>query len=121
GAEEFMSGDGDSVAGIAVVNEQVVKLELSQPVAFFLSTLCTEYCYIVPREEVERSATSFEVRPVGSGPFRVVEPVLGKDVQLERCSNYWNPELPYVDRLKVHLGLNAEEIFEMFLRGELGY
>jgi peptide/nickel transport system substrate-binding protein len=63
----------------------------------------------------------FEVRPVGSGPFRVVEPVLGKEVQLERFSNYWNPDLPYVDRLTVHFGLSAEEIFDMFLGGELDY
>ncbi|MEK6407412.1 MAG: ABC transporter substrate-binding protein [Acidobacteriota bacterium] len=121
GAEQFMSGEADSVAGVQVVNEQVLKLELIQPVAFFLSTLCTEYCYIVPREEVERPAIDFEIRPVGSGPFRVVEPVLGKEVQLERFSNYWNPELPYVDRLSVFFGLSAEEILEAFLRGELDY
>ncbi len=121
GAEQFMSGEADSVAGIEIVNEQVLKLELIHPVAFFLSTLCTEYSYVVPREEVERSAMDFEVRPVGSGPFRVVEPVLGKEVQLERFSNYWNPELPYVDRLTVHFGLSAEEIFDMFVRGDLDY
>lgn len=121
GAEQFMSGEADSVGGVQVVNEQVLKLELIQPVAFFLSTLCTEYCYIVPREEVERPAIDFDIRPVGSGPFRVVEPVLGKEVQLERFSNYWNPELPYVDRLSVYFGLSAEEILEAFLRGELDY
>jgi peptide/nickel transport system substrate-binding protein len=121
GADHFMSGEVETVAGIQIVNEQVLKLELTQPVAFFLSTLCTEYSYIVPREEVERPALEFGVRPVGSGPFRVVEPVLGKEVQLERFSNYWNPELPYVDRLSVYFGLTAEEILEAFLRGELDY
>jgi ABC-type transport system substrate-binding protein/methyl-accepting chemotaxis protein len=121
GADQFMSGEADTVAGIQIVNEQVLKLELIQPVAFFLSTLCTEYSYVVPREEVERPAIEFGVRPVGSGPFRVVEPVLGKEVQLERFSNYWNPELPYVDRLSVYFGLTAEEILEAFLRGELDY
>jgi ABC-type transport system substrate-binding protein/methyl-accepting chemotaxis protein len=121
GAEQFMLGETDSVAGIHLVNEQVVKLELIQPVAFFLSTLCTEYAYISPREEVERPTMDFEVRPVGSGPFRLVEPVLGKEVQLERFSNYWNPELPYVDRLTVHFGLGGEEILDMFLRDELDY
>ena len=121
GAEQFMSGEAESVAGVEIVNEQVLKLELIQPVAFFLSTLCTEYSYIVPREEVERPAIEFGVRPVGSGPFRVVEPVLGKEVQLERFSNYWNPELPYVDRLTVLFGLSAEDIFDMFLRGDLDY
>src|SRR5262249_44292814 len=121
GAEQFMSGETDSVAGIQLVNEQVVKLELVQPVAFFLSTLCTEYSYVFPREEVERPAMDFEVRPVASGAFRLVEPVLGREVQLERFSNYWNPELPYVDRLTVHFGLGGEEILDMFLRGELDY
>jgi ABC-type transport system substrate-binding protein len=121
GADQFMSGEADSVAGIQVVSEQILRLELIQPVAFFLSTLCTEYSYIVPREEVERPSMDFEIRPVGSGPFRVVEPVVGKEVQLERFANYWNPELPYVDRLTVFFGLSAEEIFEKFLRGELDY
>jgi ABC-type transport system substrate-binding protein/methyl-accepting chemotaxis protein len=121
GAEQFMSGEADSVAGIQVTGEQVVKLELVVPVAFFLSTLCMDYAYIVPREEVERTPFDFAIRPVGSGPFRVVEPVLGKEVQLERFSNYWNAELPYVDRLTASFGLNAEEIFDAFLRGELDY
>jgi peptide/nickel transport system substrate-binding protein len=121
GAEEFMTGDADSVTGIQVVSEQVLKLELTQPVAFFLSTLCTEYTYIVPREEVERPSMDFDIRPTGSGPFRVAEPVLGKEVQLERFSNYWNPELPYVDRLTILFGLSAEEILDAFLRGELDY
>ena len=121
GGDQFMSGETDSVAGIQVVNEQVLRLELIQPVAFFLSTLCTEYSYVVPREEVERPSMDFEIRPVGSGPFRVMEPVLGKEVQLERFTNYWNPELPYVDRMTVFFGLSAEEIFDTFLAGELDY
>src|SRR6266478_6634378 len=70
---------------------------------------------------LRESARFHNGRPVRSGPFRVVEPVLGKEVLLERFSNYWNPELPYVDRLSVYFGLTAEEILEAFLRGELDY
>jgi ABC-type transport system substrate-binding protein/methyl-accepting chemotaxis protein len=121
GGEQFMSGEIESVAGIQVLSEQVIRIELIQPVAFFLSTLCTDYSYIVPREEVERPTLDFAIRPVGTGPFRVVEPVLGKEVQMERFSNYWNAELPYVDRLTVHFGMSAEEIFDAFVREELDY
>jgi methyl-accepting chemotaxis protein/ABC-type transport system substrate-binding protein len=121
GAEQFMSGEAETVAGILIVSEQVVKLELIQPVAFFLSTLCMDYAYIVPREEVERPTLDFALKPVGSGPFRVIEPVVGKEVQMERFSNYWNAELPYVDRLTVHFGMSAEDIFEAFLREEIDY
>ncbi|MBI3650555.1 MAG: hypothetical protein HY231_05850 [Acidobacteria bacterium] len=121
GAEQFLSGEADSVAGIRVINEKVLKLELVQPVAFFLSTLCVDYAYIIPRDEVEKATQDFETKPIGSGPFKLVEPVSGKEVQLERFVNYWNPELPYIDRLTIQYGLSAEEIFDSFLRGELDY
>jgi ABC-type transport system substrate-binding protein/methyl-accepting chemotaxis protein len=121
GAQEFMSGEADQVAGISLLGEQIVRLELIQPMAFFLSTLCTDYAYIVPCEEVEKPSSDFAIKPIGSGPFRVVEPVLAKEVQLERFSNYWDANLPYVDRLTISFGMSAEEIFEAFLRGELSY
>ncbi|HEY6332183.1 MAG TPA: ABC transporter substrate-binding protein [Blastocatellia bacterium] len=121
GAEQFMLGEADTVAGIQVIDDQVIRLELSHPVAFFLSTLCTDYSYIVPREEIERPASDFAIKPVGSGPFRVVEAVLGKEVLLERFSNYWSGELPYVDRLTVSFGMTADEIFESFMGGEIDY
>lgn len=122
GAEEFMSGEADAVAGIRVINERILRLELTQPIAFFLSTLCIDYAYIVPREEVEKPSLDFELKPVGSGPFRLLEPVNGnKEAQLECFANYWNPELPYVERVTIQFGLSAEEIFEAFLKGELDY
>src|SRR5499427_4541418 len=49
GADQFMSGESESVSGIEVLGEHVVKLEMKQQVAFFLSTLCTDYAYIIPR------------------------------------------------------------------------
>ncbi len=121
GAEQFISGETDTVAGIKVIDEQAIKLELIQPVAFFLSTLCMDYAYIVPREELEKPMSDFAIRPLGAGPFRVTEPVLGKEINLERFSNYWDAELPYVDRLTVRFGMSAEEIYEAFLAGELNY
>jgi ABC-type transport system substrate-binding protein/methyl-accepting chemotaxis protein len=121
GAEQVLSGESDTVIGIKVLGEQVLKLELVQPVAFFLSTLCTDYAYILPREEVERPGSDFAIRPIGSGPFRVIEPVLGKEVLLERFSNYWNGDLPYIDRVTVSFGLGAEEIFESFMAGSFDY
>ncbi len=121
GAEQFMAGEIECVAGVQVVNEQVLRLELVQPVAFFLSTLCTDYGYIIPREDVERPVPEFGRRPIGSGPLRVVEPAAENAVNMERFAGYWNPELPYIDGLTVRFGMSAEETFDAFLRGELDY
>src|SRR5260370_30000739 len=116
-----MWGEREGVSGLGVVGEQGVKLEMIQQVAFFLSTLCTDYAYIIPREEVERPGSNFVIKRIGRGPFRVVEPVLGKEVHLERFSNYWNGDLPYADRLTATFGLAAEEMYDAFVRGELDY
>lgn len=121
GAEEFLAGEADGISGIQGTDDNVVSLMLTRPVAVFLPTLCTDYAYVVPREEVERPGSDFAIKPVGSGPFRVVEAVLGKEVQLERFSNYWDAELPYVDRLTVTFGMTAEEILEALMREELDY
>ena len=121
GAEAFRASEADTVTGIRVINERILKLELIQPIAFFLSTLCVDYAYILPREEVEKPTLDFEIKPVGSGPFKLLEPVTGREVQLERFANYWNPTLPFADRLTIQFGMSGEEIFEAFLRGDLDY
>jgi len=37
--------------------------------------------------------------PVGTGPFRFVKWVRGDRVQMARFDGYWNPELPYLDKV----------------------
>src|SRR5581483_82042 len=43
GADQFISGESETVAGITVSSEHVIKIELIQPMAFFLATLCMDY------------------------------------------------------------------------------
>ena len=37
--------------------------------------------------------------PVGTGPFRFVKWVRGDRVEMARFDGYWNPELPYLDKV----------------------
>jgi peptide/nickel transport system substrate-binding protein len=37
--------------------------------------------------------------PVGTGPFRFVKWVRGDRVEIARFDGYWNPELPYLDKV----------------------
>ncbi|HXF60084.1 MAG TPA: ABC transporter substrate-binding protein, partial [Caldilineaceae bacterium] len=39
--------------------------------------------------------------PTGTGPFRFVEYIQGERLVLEANPDYWNPELPYVDRIEM--------------------
>jgi peptide/nickel transport system substrate-binding protein len=42
---------------------------------------------------------AFHTKPIGTGPFRVVEWKKGDYILIERNPDYWRPGLPYVDRM----------------------
>ncbi len=121
GADEFVRGQAGSVSGIQVVDRHAIRVTLKRPLAFFLSTLCVDYSAIVPREEVERTDQPFADRPIGSGPFRVVEHDPQRRVELERFDGYDGGGRPYVDRITYEVGVAAPEIEGRFLSGELSY
>ena len=57
------------------------------------------FSFIVPKEEVEKAAENFGHAPVGTGPFTLKEWKSGESLTFERNPNYWNKELPYIDRI----------------------
>ena len=68
-----------------------IRIELKEPYAPFLSELAD--AAIIPAEAV----ASLAAKPVGTGPFRMVEWVTGQHVRLERFDDYWEAGLPYLD------------------------
>jgi len=78
---------------IAAVDERTVRITLDEPYAPFLSELVD--AAIIPPEAAGDLAT----RPVGTGPFRMVEWVHGSHIELERFEDYWEEGVPYLDRV----------------------
>jgi peptide/nickel transport system substrate-binding protein len=39
--------------------------------------------------------------PIGTGPFKFVKWVRGDRVEMERFPGYWNPQLPYLDKVTI--------------------
>jgi len=40
-----------------------------------------------------------KANPVGTGPFKFVKWIRGDRVEMERYPEYWNPEIPYLDKV----------------------
>jgi ABC-type transport system substrate-binding protein/methyl-accepting chemotaxis protein len=123
GAEAFARGETEELPGARARDEQTVELELSEPLAFFLPTLCLRFAAVVPREEIEQDGGArFMQKPVGTGPFRLVsyEREAGR-VELARFDDYWNGDEPYVDGVTIEYDENGERLFERLRRGELSF
>ena len=76
---------------LEIADDGRIRLELKASYAPFLSELAD--AAIIPPEAVATLAA----KPVGTGPFQLVEWVMGQHVKLVRFEDYWEKDLPYLD------------------------
>jgi methyl-accepting chemotaxis protein/ABC-type transport system substrate-binding protein len=119
GAADVTSGTSRTLAGAIIRDKHTIDIELTEPVAFFLSLLTMPECGIVPVEETG-DLEKFRLTASGAGPFQIVEAIEGKVVRLKKNPHYWVAGEPYPDELEFRLDLRSfREMTEAFLRGEL--
>jgi peptide/nickel transport system substrate-binding protein/oligopeptide transport system substrate-binding protein len=91
GAEAFMRGSAGRVAGLRVLGDYELEIELTEPFAPFVSMLGLTTAYVVPREEVERLGEEFGRHASGSGPFMLVEWKHNQHVRLRKNPHWQGP------------------------------
>lgn len=75
GLDEWKAAGADyaaPVAGLRALDSHTLEIRLTRPYPQLADTLAQGYAAVVPREAVEYYGPRLGVRPVGSGPFRVV-------------------------------------------------
>jgi peptide/nickel transport system substrate-binding protein len=89
-------------ASIEAPDPYTVKFVLSEPRSYFLEALATGWSVILSKKSLE--ANNFDLRRVadypGTGPYRFGEFKPRERWVVERNPDYWNKEVPYVDRLE---------------------
>ncbi len=60
------------ISGLKALNETTLKIELTRPYPQLIDTLAQPPAAVVPAEAVSAYGREFGIRPVGSGPFRLI-------------------------------------------------
>jgi len=112
GANEYYQSTIDKkplaggVAGIKVVDENTIQINLTNPFPGFLNILITPGTWIYPHEAYEKYGIEMRAKCVGTGPFKVKTIKEGEVVILEKNPNYWRKDehgnqLPYLDAVRI--------------------
>jgi ABC-type transport system substrate-binding protein len=99
GAEQYAGGTGgQSVAGLAAPDDSTVVITLKEPFAIFPKLLAMPVAAIVP----DRTPQNFGERPVGTGPWKLVEWKHDDYLLFARNENYWGGA-PQADSLRARI------------------
>lgn len=80
----------------------VLKFDAPVPDFFLKSVFAGKGGLVIPKhiyEGKEIITNPANNAPIGTGPFKLKEWVRGSHVEFVRNENYWNPGLPYLDKL----------------------
>jgi peptide/nickel transport system substrate-binding protein len=80
---------------IETPDEYTLVVTLKDVDALFIAHLAEGDAVMLPVKGYENAASE----PVGTGPFRFVTWVRGDRVEMTRNEKYWNPALPYLDKV----------------------
>ncbi|HEY7712058.1 MAG TPA: ABC transporter substrate-binding protein, partial [Candidatus Entotheonella sp.] len=115
-----------TVSEINARDKYTVEFKLSEPrpVNFIMGAIASGWNIIVRKKTLEDH--NYNLRDIkdfpGTGPFKHNKRVDKEVWILERNKDYWNPELPYVDRLEIYsLPPFSAELGAALLGGKLDY
>lgn len=115
GAREMLTGQADSLAGVTVVDDLTITIEIDAPRPAFLAKLSHPVAFVVDRESI----TSRDPlrRANGTGPFRLAEVVPGNRIVLAANNDYYREPKPALAR--VIFRLSAGHAVTMYENNEL--
>jgi ABC-type transport system substrate-binding protein len=104
GFDAVSGGTSETLSGIETPDDMTVVFKLSRPDATFLHVLAINFASVVPKEAVDAANGDFGKAPVGSGTFILKDWTIGQKLVFDRNPDYFNKNLPYIDKVTVEVG-----------------
>ena len=121
GFSAFRAGKAPELAGVEVLGERLVAIELDQPDATFLPKLTLPFAAPVCASAGAFADPHDGALPCGAGPFRIEAWDADKGVRLVRHEGYYAPGKPYLDGVVWSVNVPSTTQRYKFERGELDY
>jgi len=113
-----------AVEALETPDPLTVVFRLRNPAGVIFSALTSGESQILPKHLYEGTdvlTNAYNVKPVGTGPFRFKEWIRGDRIVLERNPDYWDEGKPYLDKVIFRVIPDATTRFTAFETGAVDY
>ncbi len=104
-----------NVADVTINGDFEVTLVLKRPQPALLALLASGYSPVYP---CHVSARDMRLKPIGTGPFKVVEFKQNESIKLTRNPDYWKKDRPYLDGIEFTIIPNRSTALLAFVAGK---
>jgi peptide/nickel transport system substrate-binding protein len=118
----------EPVHSIEILDPQTVQIRLKHPYAFFLHMLAAYRTGLILQSPASIQKFTADDRKqgkpgaiIGCGPFKFVEWVKGSHLLMERFDKYFQPGLPYLDKVIVRVIKDPVTQMAAFKAGEIDF
>ncbi|MDD5168257.1 MAG: peptide ABC transporter substrate-binding protein [Syntrophales bacterium] len=115
GVDDVLSGKARSIAGVTVVDNATLKVELKAPETYFLYKLTYPVAFVVDRTNVA-TGDNWWHSPNGTGPFKLSKYEKGDSLILQRNASYYG-EKALLESVNYHI-LSGRPI-DLYEKGDI--
>ncbi len=108
----------EEIASVDAVDDSTVRFTLRKPFGAMLYNFAHPSSRIISPAAIKQGEEQIARHPVGTGPFKFVSWAPGREIVLERNSDYWESGKPLVDRIVFRLVPEDASRVAMLLSGE---
>lgn len=113
GVSEYRNGTAPDVIGISALSDQLLQVELFDPLPIYPALLTNLRSAIaVKPEKSESNGVTF----LGTGPFKI-ESFQNDAIILSRNKDYWKGTAPFLDNVEFRTSLSSAEVAQGFRSG----
>lgn len=88
GLDDKLTGKANDVSGVRVIDAQTLEITLTQPEPVFIQELTYPVAYVVKQSQIEQDPRNWTRKPIGTGPFKIVEFSPAEKIRLVRNERY---------------------------------
>jgi oligopeptide transport system substrate-binding protein len=125
GGSDTESGKTKTMAGLTAVDDRTVKVQLTNPAGYFLSTIAGPgAASIVDRKAVEQGGEDSwwqnQATAIGSGPFKMTARQAKVMMEFAPVANWWGGSTGALKKVHVDIGIDESSAVKKFESGAYG-